>query len=146
MRLLLASIRETPFDTVFFEELIAAAAKKIEVDSSTELSVLLTDDETIRDLNHRYRGKNSPTDVLSFSLDDEVMLGDIVISLDTAESKAAEGEVSLEEEVAFLFVHGLLHLLGYEHEAGDGGESAEAEEMYELQDEIVAYWEKGLAR
>ena len=142
MRLLLTSIRQTPFDALFFEELVVVAARKLDIGENTELSVFLTDDETIRELNSRYRGKDSPTDVLSFPLEDEIMLGDIAISLDTAQHKATEQLIGLDEEVAFLFVHGLLHLLGYEHEADD----AEAEEMYALQDEIVADWEKGLAR
>ena len=66
-------------------------------------------------------------------MEDEVMLGDIVISLDTAKNQAQERDIGLEREIAFLFIHGLLHLLGYDHET-----SAEDEkEMFTLQEEIL---------
>lgn len=98
--------------------------------SDAELSVLLTDDSTIRSLNERWREKDVATDVLSFSqteaLEGEVpQLGDIVISLETAATQATAGHWTLVEETNRLLVHGLLHLLGHEHEAG----GAEAEAM-----------------
>lgn len=91
-----------------------------------EVSVLFCDDEYIATLNRQYRGIDSPTDVLSFPLWEESelpslqqaedrMLGDIVISLERAEVQAREYNHSLEREVLFLFTHGLLHLLGYDH-------------------------------
>ena len=98
-----------------------------------EISLLITNDETIHLLNKEYRQKDKPTDVLSFPMEDEVMLGDIVISLDTAKNQAQERDIGLEREIAFLFIHGLLHLLGYDHET-----SAEDEkEMFALQEEIL---------
>lgn len=98
-----------------------------------EISLLITNDETIHLLNKEYRQKDKPTDVLSFPMEDEVMLGDIVISLDTAKNQAQERDIGLEREIAFLFIHGLLHLLGYDHET-----SAEDEkEMFTLQEEIL---------
>ena len=98
-----------------------------------EISLLITNDETIHLLNKEYRQKDKPTDVLSFPMEDEVMLGDIVISLDTAKNQAQEREIGLDREIAFLFIHGLLHLLGYDHET-----SAEDEkEMFALQEEIL---------
>lgn len=85
-----------------------------------EVELLLTDDETIQNLNRVYRDKDQPTDVLSFSAREEndarFSLGQIVISVDRAAEQAQELEQSLEEELCFLFVHGLLHLLGYDHE------------------------------
>ena len=86
-----------------------------------ELSIAVTDDETVRELNRRYRGVDAPTDVLSFSLQDdsdgdESLLGELVIALPTAQRQAVEQGHSLEEELAHLLVHGLLHLLGYDHE------------------------------
>jgi probable rRNA maturation factor len=87
-----------------------------------ELSVLLTDDRRIQELNREHRGKDKPTDVLSFPLDeDEVdtgsprLLGDVVISLDTAERQARGRGRSLVEEVRFLLAHGILHLIGHDH-------------------------------
>jgi probable rRNA maturation factor len=87
-----------------------------------ELSVLLTGDERMAQLNETYRGIPKTTDVLSFSLGEEAdfpfggVLGDIVISIPTASRQAAENEASLEGEVETLAFHGLLHLLGHDHE------------------------------
>ena len=87
-----------------------------------ELSVLLTDDRRIHELNHRYRGKDKPTDVLAFELDGSEApgdgapnLGDVVISLDTAARQAKAKRLTLLHEVRLLLAHGLLHLLGYDH-------------------------------
>lgn len=83
-----------------------------------EVSVLLTGNEGIRELNRRYRGVDNPTDVLSFPQDDPVMLGDIVVSVEKVISQAIEYSVSTDEELKRLLVHGLLHLLGYDHVNG----------------------------
>ncbi len=90
-----------------------------------EVSILLTGDEQISQLNKEYRDVDGPTDVLSFSQlegDDEMepeteenLLGDVVISVETAMRQAGQQSKSLEEEVDMLLVHGLLHLLGYDH-------------------------------
>ena len=98
-----------------------------------EISLLITNDETIHLLNKEYRQKDKPTDVLSFPMEDDIMLGDIVISLDTAKNQAQEREIGLEREIAFLFIHGLLHLLGYDHETSVEDEK----EMFALQEEIL---------
>ncbi len=92
-----------------------------------ELSVLLTDDSSIRELNRDYRGKDAATDVLAFPQDDDEdegdidplgmnLLGDVVVSIETAEHQAKEHELTLDEEVLLLLIHGILHLLGYDHE------------------------------
>lgn len=87
-----------------------------------ELSVLLCDDETIRELNRRYRKKNKPTDVLAFPMQegpgpsfDTGVLGDVVISLPTAARQAVQRDRPIIQEVTFLLAHGLLHLVGYDH-------------------------------
>jgi probable rRNA maturation factor len=86
-----------------------------------ELSVLLTNDARIQQLNREHRGKDRPTDVLAFPLDDApqaglpVLLGDVVISLDTAERQARARRRELVAEVRFLLAHGVLHLVGYDH-------------------------------
>jgi probable rRNA maturation factor len=95
-----------------------------------ELSVLVTDDAEISSLNRDYRGKDGPTDVLSFSqmegddLGGGEVLGDVVISLDTAVRQAKEYGCPLSAEMERLLVHGVLHLLGYDHETGEGDAEA----------------------
>ncbi len=88
-----------------------------------EISIVITDDKSIHKLNKEYRHKDKPTDVLSFSLQEGEFiehargaLGDIVVSLETAARQARENQRTLLEEVTFLLAHGLLHLLGYDHQ------------------------------
>ncbi len=93
-----------------------------------ELSILFTDDEHMAALNQQYRGREGPTDVLSFSMMEDpdgeasppvfesVMLGDVVVSVDTALREAKDLEEPLEGTVNRLMIHGILHLLGYDHE------------------------------
>lgn len=91
-------------------------------DEICEISVLLCDDAEIHDLNREYRGKDKPTDVLSFSqiegepFPGQAALGDIVISLETAERQAAKFGNNFPQELLRLLVHGVHHLLGFEHE------------------------------
>ena len=112
-------------------------AEVLGFEAETEVSVLLVDDAEIRKLNQAYRGKDSATDVLSFPLEEERedeieplviggpkgrMLGDIVVSVETAAAQAQAYGHSLEREMTFLLVHGLLHLLGYDHERSEADE------------------------
>jgi probable rRNA maturation factor len=90
--------------------------------ADAELSVVLCDDDAIRALNARWRGKDEPTDVLSFAMNegavvglDDRVLGDIVISMDTAARHAGERGHPVARELRVLLVHGLLHLRGYDH-------------------------------
>ncbi|MCA9598030.1 MAG: rRNA maturation RNase YbeY [Myxococcales bacterium] len=84
--------------------------------SDAELSVLLTDDAGIHELNRTYRAKDRPTDVLAFPLEEPGLLGDVAISLDTAERQAKGRRRDLLSEVRFLLAHGVLHLIGYDHD------------------------------
>lgn len=90
-----------------------------------DISLLVCDDEKISSLNREYRGKPGPTDVLSFSMREgetspgSSELGDIVISVPTTEKQAALYSNTLQEEFIFLFTHGLLHLLGFDHDSGE---------------------------
>lgn len=86
------------------------------------VSILLADDEELEHLNTAFRGKNKPTDVLSFPADElsEGHAGDIAISLETAARQAAEFGHSLQSEVKILLLHGLLHLNGMDHETDEG--------------------------
>lgn len=103
--------------------------------NDVQVSVTLTDDEGIHELNARFRGVDAPTDVLSFPLFDfegetdeppidemENMLGDIVLNLNRARTQAEEFGHSFEREAAFLTVHSMLHLLGYDHETDEQDE------------------------
>lgn len=105
-----------------------------------ELSVVLCDDAFIHPLNRDWRGKDRPTDVLSFAQregeeadEDDPVLGDVVISLETAARQAAERGHSTAHELRVLLVHGICHLLGYDHEEDD-----EAEEMEALERDLLA--------
>jgi probable rRNA maturation factor len=89
-----------------------------------ELSVLLTNDPTIHDLNARFRGKDRPTDVLAFPMEGDdgptapggpELLGDVVVSIDTAARQALKRRRPLLDEITHLLAHGLLHLVGYDH-------------------------------
>ena len=88
---------------------------------SAELSVALVGNEEIRELNRRYRNKPTPTDVLSFPAAEPAnprarLLGDVVISVEQAEIQARRARRTLEAEIDWLLIHGILHLLGYDHE------------------------------
>lgn len=112
----------------YVENVTAAAQKVGELYGveNGEVSITLTDNAYIHELNREYRGIDRPTDVLSFALNEseepEVkggvnlnILGDLVISVERAEEQAAEYGHSVKREMAFLTVHGMLHLLGYDH-------------------------------
>ncbi len=101
-----------------------------------ELSVLLTGDAQVRELNRAHRGKDKATDVLSFpafrpgsgSAEKETFLGDIAISVDTARRQAAQYDAPLQDEVNRLLIHGMLHLLGHDHHEPGERTVMEAEE------------------
>ncbi|MBE7011116.1 MAG: rRNA maturation RNase YbeY [Ruminococcaceae bacterium] len=122
----------------------------MEFDSNCEISILLVDNNEIHKLNKLHRDIDRPTDVLSFPMfeydedgeidisecdfgeNGEILLGDIVISLERAKEQSEEYGHSFEREVGFLTAHSLLHLLGYDHMEKD-----EEIEMFELQEEIL---------
>ncbi len=104
-----------------------AVAKLHDLDDMTEVDITIVDDKEIHQLNRDYRNVDRPTDVLSFALDEDDedepellegqlhLLGDIIISAETATRQAEEFGHGLEREIVYLAVHGLLHLLGYDH-------------------------------
>ena len=111
-------------------------------EKDAEVSVTLVTAEGIKELNAEYRDKDAVTDVLSFpifdDMDDEMaILGDIVLCLSRAQEQAKEYGHSFEREVAFLTVHSVLHLLGYDHETGEEDER----EMFDRQKLIMEYLE-----
>ncbi len=114
-------------------KVVNATAQSRNVPANSELSILLVDNEYIQELNAIYRNLNEVTDVLSFAMNeltedepefdfsnDLNVLGDIVVSLEKASSQSTEYGHSLEREVGFLIVHGILHLLGFDHDTEDG--------------------------
>lgn len=114
-----------------------------DIREQVEVGVTFVDDVAIQSLNREYRGKDVPTDVLSFPQDDDDgffvpegvprILGDIVISLPRAAEQAGDYGHSMEREVVYLAVHGLLHLLGYDHE-----DSQEQSIMRQREEEVMA--------
>jgi len=104
--------------------------------TSREIDLTICNNETIQEYNKEYRQKDQPTDVLSFPIENDIIisdenvmpLGSIVISIDFVVSKAEEFKHTNSDELALLFIHGLLHILGYDHEI-DSGEMREKEAL-----------------
>lgn len=128
---------------------VVATLEHEQYENPCEVSVTFTDDEGIRALNQQYRQVDRPTDVLSFPLTDysgeseepladepEVSLGDIVLSLERAQEQAELYGHSFEREVAFLCVHSVLHLLGYDHETGEADEADMRRRQHAIMDEM----------
>ena len=114
-----------------------------------EVSISFVDDSVIRELNNQYLGKNKPTNVLSFSLQEgkftEInpnILGDIVISIDTAERDALKGSLTISQEIDFLIIHGLLHLLGYNHENTSREETNKMQNMEKMLFKILHQYDQ----
>ncbi len=113
-----------------------------EDEGPAELSVVLADDALVHRLNREYRGKDKPTNVLSFALteaeepdageDAPIMLGDVILAWETVAREAAEQGKTPSDHMTHLVVHGVLHLLGYDHETDD-----EAEEMEQLETQLL---------
>jgi probable rRNA maturation factor len=112
-------LRSLPMKRAVLEERARRMLRALERESA-ELSIVLCDDATIRELNRDYRERDAPTDVLAFPMGEGEggdlhpdLLGDVVISVDTA--RRQQKRPTLHEELTFLLAHGLLHLLGYDH-------------------------------
>ena len=119
--------------------LLEFALKRQNIDNAI-FNIIIVDESTIHELNKTYRGKDSVTDVISFALEDDDtfiktdyrVLGDIYICLNKAKEQSVEYGHSFLRELAFLTIHGLLHLLGYDHM-----EKSEEEVMFKLQEVIL---------
>jgi probable rRNA maturation factor len=122
---------------------VQAALENQKQPDDTEVTVVITDDAKVQELNRVFRGVDSPTDVLSFSAREgqefitpqglSNYLGDIVISYPTAVAQAKEQGHSIERELALLIVHGCLHLLGYDHQTAQ-----DQERMWTIQEQILS--------
>lgn len=115
-----------------------ASAALAEVNEDCELSIRLVDEAESAELNNDYRGKNSPTNVLSFPFESPVplepmLLGDLVLCVPVVEREAAEQNKAIDDHWAHLIVHGCLHLLGYDHIEDDEAELMESLEISILQ-------------
>ena len=129
-------------------EVVATTLKMTGLSAPVELGLLITDDDTIQELNRRYRGVDEPTDVLSFAFleplrsakgktmeffplppDGQSHLGQVVISYSRAVEQAQERSHSVERELALLVAHGVLHLLGYDHREATEARAMQAEEQ-----------------
>ena len=106
------------------------------------LSIVIVDDAAIREINRDWLGKDRPTNVISFAMQEGEgagvqadLLGDVVISAETAARDALEADIPVEHELCFLLLHGTLHLLGYDHERGT---AAEARRMEAREQELFA--------
>ncbi len=143
-------------DVARWAELARRVLEARGIKGETEVSLLFVDEDAIAALNEKFLGKSAPTDVLSFPIEDDPgptgrspdlggsgpgsspeegllsLLGDVVICPAVASRNAAAHEVSLDDEVALLVVHGLLHLLGMDHE-----KDAEAERMEALEQQLL---------
>lgn len=146
-----------PMDVSRWAELARRVLAARGVKGETEVSLLFVDEDAMAALNEQFLGKSGPTDVLSFPIEDEpaaigrspdfggsgpgtaaeqgalTLLGDVVVCPTVAVRNAAEHEVSVDDEIALLVVHGLLHLLGMDHE-----EDAEAERMEALEQQLLS--------
>lgn len=138
MQISVVSHREPePLDESAFVRLAQFVLEREEAPSGIELSIAIVEIEEMARLNLAYRDKDGPTDVLSFGCDDPcpvaspgelITLGDVVIAPQVAEVQALEYGHTVEEELNLLLVHGILHLLGYDHEADDDAEVMQARE------------------
>ena len=102
-------------------------------DLKKQVGIVLVDKKSIQALNKKFRKKNKVTDVLSFS-GEGPFLGDIVLCVEQIKKQATEHELEMSEEFSYLVLHGLLHLLGYDHEESE----AQAKKMFRIQDKLFA--------
>lgn len=124
-----------------YMKIIAETCLQLNIKEDIELSCIFVDDKKIHEINKEYRQVDRPTDVISFALEDNDVflvegmprnLGDIFISIDRAKVQAEQYGHSIKREMCFLFTHGLLHLLGFDHM-----DKEEEKEMFKMQDTIL---------
>ncbi len=111
--------RRLQLDTEAWSSFATKALNAIGKNESSA-TIAFVSDKRIRELNRQFRGIDKATDVLSFPAEEEANLGDVAVSVETAVVQAKENELSLENEISQLILHGLLHLSGYDHETDQG--------------------------
>ena len=127
----------------FFENVLNIVTKELKIKDSFSVSVNLVGEKKIQELNKKYHHKNKPTDVLSFPIGGKYVIcntkylirdfGDIFICLSIAKNEAKRENISINNKLAQLTVHGFLHLMGYDHEISE----ADANEMFKLEERIL---------
>lgn len=131
-----SAVKRSGVDTRRLKSVAKALLREVD-EADSGLSISLVDDREIQELNREHRGKDKPTDVLSFPLyepgesaphEGERLLGDVVISVDTARRQAADYDAPLQNEMYRLLIHGILHVLGHDHEEPAERAAMEAEE------------------
>lgn len=139
----------------FVRQVVECSLSTLSIGPEVEMGLLITDDETVRELNKEYRGIDETTDVLSFALTEEgadtdsplfvtppdglLHLGEVIVSYPRAVRQARENNHAIEKEVALLVVHGTLHLLGHEHD-----EPTREQELRALQESVLSEVESDL--
>lgn len=123
---------EDTLKNALIQEVVDQAYKHLKIKEDQVLNVILINDEKMKDFNARFAGKEKTTDVLSFPSGLETELGDIFISVEQATSQALEYGHSLDREIGFLIVHGILHCVGYTHESEE-----DLEIMITIQESIL---------
>jgi probable rRNA maturation factor len=135
-----------PCDTERLERLAAFLLGRLRIHPASELSVVAVTEERMSELHVTWMDEPGPTDVLSFPMDElrsaeehqepqPGMLGDVVLCPSYAAQQAASAGRSLEEELEFLLTHGILHLIGYDHQSPE-----DYQEMFAMQDSLLAAW------
>ena len=138
IEIILSSTKDPLIDPEFLTNAVKMTLKALKKDE-VDVTLKLTDNAEIKQINQTYRGINQTTDVLSFSQDffnpetGRKYLGDIIISVEKAHQQAEQYNLSINEECAYLAIHGTLHLLGFDHE-----EKTEKTEMWALQEKIFS--------
>lgn len=129
--------RKIKLDWQIFQTFAENAVSQIKETENKDITIAFVSDRKMRGLNNEFRGKDSTTDVLSFpfeadEFETENSLGDIVISLEQAQRQAIENNLTLENEVKQLILHGILHLCGYDHETDNGEMNARELELRQI--------------
>lgn len=116
----------------FLKRWVDHAARELKIARRTALTIAFVGRARSQRLNHRFRAKKKPTDVLSFSAVEPGSLGELVVCVPLVKAQARAHDLTVNEELGYLVLHGMLHLLGYEHERG----GAQARRMFALQDRL----------
>jgi len=138
MQIEIVNLTKNRIDEKHFKRIGEIVLKKLKQPEDAEVSLVFVGDVKMKGLNKKYRGINKTTDVLSFVYNQNNFLGEIVISISTAKKQAIKRSYPLKRELSELFVHGILHLVGYEDETQDG-----YSRMLKKQKDILAFLDFG---
>jgi probable rRNA maturation factor len=131
------TVKRTPYSKKQISAIIVKTLTIANKNYNADVSVHCIGDMAMTTLNNKHRGKNYPTDVLSFPTEDKQDIGDIFLCIPQIVRQAKEHKVSVNEECVRMLVHGVLHLVGYDH-----GSSAQSGQMFNLQEKIVSLCNK----